>query len=275
MGESASEHSFIAILNHNLATATGKIRVSASDTKSHIENDDLTGATAINCTEVVNAGGADGSSNIFTPAADGHTLITCAESDLRYWGIQFEGNTTNTGNATNGTWGSTDLYVGGIMIGEYYDMPHAPDLSVNRQIIFDQVKQMESAGGQRFSNMSSWGRVGTTSGRSPFNQANFNYTAFGGRLAYDLNFSFLSSSDLMPDEYRNNVSMIDDDSVVVDVWDKTHGPHTPFIFSVDGESAGDNAESEHIFARFAQNSLNMSQVANDYWNVSMRIEEEF
>ena len=36
-----------------------------------------------------------------------------------------------------------------------------------------------------------------------------------------------------------------------------------------------NAESEHIFARFAQNSLNMSQVANDYWNVSMRIEEEF
>ena len=79
----------------------------------------------------------------------------------------------------------------------------------------------------------------------------------------------------MPDEYRNNFSMVDDDSVVVDVWDKTHGPHTPFIFSVDGESAGDNAESEHIFARFAQNSLNMSQVANDYWNVSMRIEEEF
>ena len=278
--------SYIAILNHNLASAVGKIRVFAGSTGTKADDVDGSGADtgeinwgSVTVTEIVNAdtrtAASDNKSVVIEPGVDGITLFTFPETTLQYWGIQFEGNTTNTGNATNGTWGSTDLYVGGIMIGEYYDMPHAPDLSVNRQIIFDQVKQMESAGGQRFSNMSSWGRVGTTSGRSPFNQGNFNYTAFGGRLAYDLNFSFLSSSDLMPDEYRNNFSMIDDDSVVVDVWDKTHGPHTPFIFSVDGSSAGDNAESEHIFARFAQNSLNMSQVANDYWNVSMRIEEEF
>ena len=33
MGETSSKVSFVAILNHNLATATGKIRISASDTK--------------------------------------------------------------------------------------------------------------------------------------------------------------------------------------------------------------------------------------------------
>ena len=77
----------------------------------------------------------------------------------------------------------------------------------------------------------------------------------------------------MPDEYDTwNVS---DDSVVEDVWNHTNGPHLPFIFSIDKDSEGDNAESEHIFARFGQSSLDMTQVANDVFNVSMRIEEEF
>jgi len=49
----------------------------------------------------------------------------------------------------------------------------------------------------------------------------------------------------------------------------------PFIFSCDKDSEGDNAESEHIFARFGQNSLDMQQVALDTFNISMRIEEEF
>jgi len=69
--------------------------------------------------------------------------------------------------------------------------------------------------------------------------------------------------------------MTSDDAVVVDIWNITHGSHIPFIFSIDKDSAGDNAESEHIFARFAQDSLDMTQVSNDVWNISMKIEEEF
>ena len=103
MGESDSKVSFVAILNHNLATATGKIRISASDTKSHIENDDLTSATTITCTEVVNADTI--STNIITPATDGSTIVRFSESDLRYWGIQFEGS-------VSGNFSSTDLTVG-------------------------------------------------------------------------------------------------------------------------------------------------------------------
>ena len=60
-----------------------------------------------------------------------------------------------------------------------------------------------------------------------------------------------------------------------DIWNITHGNHIPFIFSIDKDSEGDDAESEHIFARFAQNSFQMDQVAADMFNVSMRIEEEF
>ena len=77
----------------------------------------------------------------------------------------------------------------------------------------------------------------------------------------------------MPDE-MHSISTTDD-AVIEDIWNKVNGPALPFIFSCDKDSEGTNAESEHIFARFANNSLDMSQVANDFWNVSMRIEEEF
>lgn len=265
MGESDSKHSFVAILNHNLATATGKIRVSASDTKTHIENDDLTSATAINCTEVVNAGGADGSSNIFTPAADGHTLITCAESDLRHWGIQFEGS-------DSGNFSGTDLTVGCILVGEYYDA--APvDINLTRSIDFDGVNVQESIGGQRFSLMAQHGRQASSTSKSPFVTTSSSQQVFGGRMMYDMTMSHVAHDDIMPTQY--NTFDPTGDSFVNDVWNITNGPHLPFIFSIDNTHTGSNAESSHIFARFGQSALKMNQVASNTFNFKLRIEEEF
>jgi len=261
------KNSFVAILNHNLKTADGKIRISASDTESQVANSDLSGATAMSCTEVVNAGAI--STNLIIPAYDGSTIVRFTESDLQYWGIQFEG-------AVGGTFSSTDLFIGCILVGEYYDMPNAPDLSVKRSIIFDQVKVLESAGGQRFSNMNNHGRTATSTSKSPFTTASNEYETYGGRIAYDLNFSYLASTDVMPTDY--DTLEYTDDAFVEDVWNKTNGRHLPFIFSIDnstGDGEGDNAESQHIFARFAQDSLDMEQVAVDVFNISMKIEEEF
>ena len=258
------KNSFVAILNHNLVSADGKIRISASDTESHIQTADFGSATAISCTEVVNADTI--SSNLIKPGTDGSTIVRFTESDLRYWGIQFEGNSGNT-------FSSTDLSIGCILVGEYFEMPHSPDMAVKRSIMFDQVKLLESIGGQRFSNMSSHGRTATTTSKSPFATGSKNYDTYGGRIVYDLNFSYLNSTDVMPNEY--DYLEHTDDAVVEDIWNKTNGRHIPFIFSVDKDSEGDNAESEHIFARFGQDSLDMTQVSNDIWNIKMRIEEEF
>ena len=261
-----SKKSFVAILNHNMASADAKVLIKASDTEGHIQAVDMGSATAMsNPAEVVNADTIG--SSIVTPATDGHTIVRFDESNDQFWGIQFEGNSSNT-------FSSTDLFVGCILLGEYYEMPHAPDLSVKRSIMFDKTKLQESVGGQRYSNMTSHGRHSSSTSRSPFSTANTGYSTNGGRLAYDLNFSFLNSTDVMPDEYDTwNVS---DDSVVEDVWNHTNGPHLPFIFSIDNSTGeeGDNAETQHMFARFGQQSLDMTQVANDIWNISMRIEEE-
>ena len=77
----------------------------------------------------------------------------------------------------------------------------------------------------------------------------------------------------MPTEY----GIIDytNDSFVQDVWNMTDGNLHPFVFSIDSDSTGSNAESEFIYARFAQDSLEMDQVAPDVFNISLKIEEEF
>lgn len=286
------KQNYVAILNHNLNSAKGKIRIFAGSTSTEADDVDGAGAatadidwSAVNVAEVVNADAinpisghssiANNTSIVVEPATDGSTIIKFDDQDLRYWAVQFEGADGGAGAATNELFDtSTDLFVGCIMIGEYFDMPHAPDLAVKRSITFDQTSLQESVGGQRYSNMTSFGgqsESGTT--KSPFKLASKHFTMYGGRLAYDMNFSYLKSSDVMPLEYSS--VQYGDDTVIEDVWNITHGNHIPFIFSIDSSSAGDGAESEHIFARFGQQSMEMSQVALDTFNISMRIEEEF
>ena len=282
--QSTSKKSYIAILNHNLVSAVGKIRIFAGDAASDVTaidgaNADTADITWANdtLTEVVNADTTTAASNdksvVIEPATDGSTIVRFAEQTNRYWGIQFEGNTTNTGVATNGTWGSTDMFVGCIMIGEYYEMPHSPDLDITRMISYNRMNDLqESHGGQRFSNLKTYGRTAGSTSKSPFTTASTGYDSHGGRIIYDMKFSFINNTDIMPDEYD---IIADDDNFVNDVWNMTNGNHLPFIFSIDKDSEGDNAESEHIFGRFANNSLDMQQVAPEIYNLKLTVEEEF
>jgi len=266
-GDTAKKYSFIAILNHNLASAGGAFRVASHDTESNINViDHNASAREIQGTEIINAD-TIGSSDpyLVTPATNGSTIITFGENDDQFYSIQFEG--------ADGTFTSTDLSIGCIMIGEFYDMPHAPEVAVKKSITFDQVSVQQSIGGQKFSNMTSFGRTASSTSKSPFGISSFAQNIYGGRISYDMNFNYLASTDLFPNEYTSIQTA--DDAVIEDVWNKTNGNHIPFIFSVDNASAGDGAESEHIFARFDQNSLEMQQVALDTFNINLKIVEEF
>ena len=278
------EHQKKIILNHNLVTAVGKIRIFAGDIASDVTaidgaNADTADITWANDTmiEVVNGdtttAAANDKSVVIEPATDGSTIIRFADQTNRYWGIQLEGNTTNTGVAVDGTWGTTDVFVGCIMIGQYYEMPHAPDMDITRMISYNRMNDLqESNGGQRFSNLKTYGRTAESASKSPFTTASNGYDTYGGRIIYDMKFSFINNTDIMPDEYD---IIADDDNFITDVWNKTNGNHLPFIFSIDKGSVGDNAESEHIFGRFANNSLDMQQVAPEIYNISLTVEEEF
>jgi len=248
---------FIAILNHNMASADAKVRVRYHATESNIQDADMGSATRIDPTEVLNAGSI--SNEIITPALDGTTIFTFTNVTTQHIGIQFEGDSTFDG--------TTDLSIGCIIIGEYFDMPHAPDLSVKRTIKYDSLKNNRSLGGQKYSNMINFGR---STGLPTSGSTSTDYKLYGGRMAYDLSFSYLSATDIMPDDYSNLSNT--DDNIVEDLWNMTHGSHTPFIFTADNTST---STSDYLFARHKQDTLSMTQVAPDVFNLSMKIEEEF
>ena len=270
------KQNYIAILNHNLASANGRFKIFAGDESSDITALDGGNAdtadinwSSVNATEIVNAdtiAASDSNKTVtVTPASDGTTVLTFDEQDLRFWAIQFEGDTS---------WdNSTDCLVGSIMLGEFFDMPFSPDLNLTRSIIYDKVNVAESAGGQRYATATSFGRTASSTSKSPFALGTFGQNVYGGRQAYDLTYSYVQDSDLLPNEYP--LYQHNNDSVITDVWNMVDGPSRPFIFSLDNTSTGSNAESEHLFARFAQNSLDMQQVAPDVYTIGTRIEEEF
>lgn len=252
---------FVAILNHNMASADAKFSIGYG-TEAQVETIGFTGGTIVTPSVILN-GTVD--SNIVTPQSNGHTLVTFDTASSSDWGIQFQGS-----DGTNFD-GDNDLKIGCILIGEVYTMPHSPDLSVKRNIVFDKQNMQESLGGQRFSSLSSVGkRYVSEQSKSPFHDYTSNGARgfYGGRMSYEMKFSYLNSTDIMPDDY----SSFNDNSVVDDLWSATHGSHIPFIFTQDGTST---SESDYLFSRFGQNSLSMNQVAPDVFDVSMRIEEEF
>ena len=252
---------FIAVLNHNMSDANARFRIGHSATESYINNEDFaTGHTTPATTEVLNG---SVSNNIVTPSANGSTIVTIAATSHRYIGIQFEGNTAFDS--------SNNLTIGCVLIGEHYTPPSGPQIQLTRKITFDGVNVQESVGGHRFSNATNLGKTfisGTN--KSPFLTANQSYYVYGGRMSYDMEFTHLQSSDVMPSDY--SVETTASDSVVADVWNRTKGPMLPFIFSSDSTST---SASDFIFARFKQNSLVQRQIASNVFNVKMSIEEEF
>jgi len=250
---------FVAILNHNMFSADAMFRVASSAS-------DITAIdpTALASTEVLNA---DDTSDIFTPDYDGDSIITInTPTDNRYVAIQIEGESA--------AFDSThDLKIGCVMIGELYTMPHSPDLSVKKSITFDGNKIQESAGGNLYSN-AQWlegNQSSTTQAGQPFrNQSAVTYGRTGGRMSYDMNFSYVNDTDLVPANIGSTHFGTANDFVVTDVWNRTGGSHIPFIFTPDSTA---DKSGDYLFARFNQDSFSMNQVANNIWNVGLSLRE--
>jgi len=280
---------FISILNHNMNTANCKVKIFAGNNSTDITaadgaNADLSDVNwgSVTITEIVNADGVDEGgdqkSGIVAPAADGATVFTFTNINLRYWGIQFEGTSgTENISQTDGTFdGTTDLKIGCIQMGAFYDMPHSPDMTLARSINFDQNKIFKSLGGQKYGLSTNLGKHASSISKSPFLTTTTASDSFMGRTSYDLAFSYIQDTDLLPAEYINLSSLhtSTDRSFIMDVWNVTMGNLLPFTFSVDNSSAGTNAESELIFARFDSSSLDMKQIAHKLYNIRLKITEE-
>ena len=259
--ETTQRKHFVAILNHNMKSATAKFRI-ASETSPITAAD----PNALGCSEIMNA---DDNSDIFTPDRNGTSMVIINSEDQdRYIAIQIEGS---DGSNFSGT---EDLKIGCVMVGEYFTMPHAPDLSVKRSIEFGTNLQT-SIGGNEYSNARWLENLSTTeTSGQPFRMEGSGdvgatrWNRMGGRMSYDLSFSYMADSNILLEDMSN--SSPSEDTFISDVWLRTGGSHIPFIFTPDSTSS---TIGDYLFARFDQNKLDMTQVANQTWNIKMRVKE--
>ena len=207
---------------------------------------------------------------------DGQVATSCNQLAFRF--------DSQTGNEVN-PYNSNPLKIGSLLYGSYYDMSHSPDLNLKLSYEYDGVKTIQTKGGTTLSNASytkpaDWGESGAW--QLGTNVSNFR----SGRRVWDLSFSYLSDTDVMPnlgvqnyeDDGFGSIIITEDILTSTDffsqVWNKTMGGHLPFIFQPDGANADPKADGFAI-CRFDMKSLTYNQVAKNIYNVKLKIKESW
>jgi len=187
--------------------------------------------------------------------------------------------------------------IGSIVIGNYYDMPHSPDLKLTMEREMDGVKKIRTKGGadlvnHKYTKPPKWGGLGawelstSPTGYPPA-------LSRSGRRVWNLSFSYLQDSDMFPmlsslnpyestsateEVYSDNPetnwhigeTLLDDNTFYSQVIHKTNGGQLPFIFQPDNNN---NNPDGFAICKFDMDSFEFSQVANGVYNIKLKIRE--
>ena len=253
---------FIAVLGHQLKTDNNNYHMATWTTYGFIVNS--------------------------TPASgyDGFSISTFPDQ-LTWISPQFD------------TWGS---YIGSVVVGSYYTMPHSPDLSLTMSREYGGIKTIETKNGSSLSNTMwtkppMWGHLGAWELSAGGYVPTIQNMAKSGRRTWDLNFSYLDDGDVFGSnqslateewgnlnadplpydnydlsfpEYNFNFNLLTDENFFSQVWHKTLGGTLPFIFQPDSSN---NNPDQFAICRFKDSSLKATQSAPNVYDISLSIEE--
>jgi len=245
---------FMAILGHNFYDSGAKFQIQTDDDSG------FGSPASYTLDPIVNA---PFSSSYSSPTANGWSLVHLTPNiDNKYIRIKFAPQSTNY---------SSDVKIGSIIIGKYYTFPVNADVNFSRNVVFEN-DVMSARGGKRYSNLKHRGSANwflnqwnVSSGWSSPDEIRFQ-----GRRIYDINFSFLNDTNMIPDELRGS-DMLDKTSFYSDVTNKVMGSHLPFIFQPD--STETDYSSGFTLTRLMDSKE--SQTGINSWNLSLKLEEEF
>ena len=231
-------------------------------------------------------------------------------------------NVTSTNSAIDGfririrpfspTGANEFIKLGCVSICKKWTPPHNPDLSVKMSREYDGVKTTQTKGGATLSNALytrggtfwangySWELSGSDDDyNNPSDMADRGRQRTLGRRNWDLTFSYLKPSDLMPefeslDYYGvyNNINADDQEdayssyeeqlgrnittsnSFFAAVLNKVQGSHIPFIFQPNVTDPNNNADQWAI-CRFNQKKFDITQKAPELYNMKLKIRETY
>ena len=192
----------------------------------------------------------------------------------------------------------TSDWIGSLILGSYYDMPHSPDLKLTMTREMDGVKRVRTKGGSdlvahKYIKPEMWGEAGawelylgipgdeqklSRSGRRTWG---LSFSQLGGDDVFGSNQSLsqarfdqtdgIDESDTglpVTSNYKYNV--LTDDNFYSQVIHKTNGGQLPFIFQPD--SSNNNPDGFAI-CKFDMNTFKFNQVANGVYNIKVKIRE--
>ena len=216
-------------------------------------------------------------SDCIQPANNGWTLITWANNntDNQYYRIEF------LDNAGAGSNFAADLKIGAIMLGEYIDFPHTPDLNLGFDIDYDGTKIVTSSGGSTFANTSYlgspvWAKTNPwiLAASASENIASKNSKAYG-RRKYNMNFSYVADTDLFQaNMHAAHGAMIDGSDLYSQFFHKSLGSHLPFLLTIDKDNTT-TPEGDYGLFRLANGGLNSTQSAHRFWDTKLNLVEHW
>lgn len=251
------DSNFVAILGHNIKAVSGRFHIQTDDSSTFASPQTPT------LTDVVNSSIA---SSKAVPSENGWSLATFSQtSDNRYIDVVID--------KASGSYGS-DISIGQILVGEYWDFPHSPDLSVKRSWSMDGVKQVRSTGGHTFSNAtwlqpSNWFKAQLYNSTSDTQTSTT--TTHSGRQVIEMNFSYVQDTNIMPTNLYNPNDTFTDSSFITNIWNRTFGGHHPILLQFDKDDATD--DDGFMWCRMTKEPT-LTQVAINVWNVSLEFTQE-
>lgn len=180
---------------------------------------------------------------------------------------------------------ASDFKIGSIAFGKYIQLPHSPDLNVRKSVEYDGVKITKSLKGADFVQVNHQGQPDWLVGE-PWTLKSYVSNQYGettgrvgrnGRRVWDLSYSQLSNDDVFYDlneravggqetlNSQGNVSGFWSTSEVQQIWDLTLGGSLSFLFNPGGD--------EFAICKLDTSSFTATQVANQVWNINMKIVE--
>ena len=201
------------------------------------------------------------------------------------------------------------VYLGCLLMGHTYEMPHSPDLNLTMSREYGGTKTIETKGGASLSN-TTWTKPPMWGSAAPWElyqgTATNQKLSRSGRKTWDLSFSYLQDSDVFgsnqslgisindastgwqaylppannPSSFESsdidsntnyfNYNLLTDDNFFSQVIHKTNGGQLPFIFQPDSSNSNPD---QFAICKFDMNSFKFDQVANGVYNVKLKIRE--
>ena len=191
-----------------------------------------------------------------------------------------------------------EILIGSISFCKKWTPPHSPDLSLKMGRSYDGIKTIKTKGGATISNAQhtrpafwvngyAWELNQITHTDFDENHWTSSQSRTLGRRFWDLNFSYLQPTDIMPitesntaietDDYsmsNREVTIHQDSSFYSSVLNKVQGSHLPFIFLPNYTDSNFNPDQWAI-CRFNQKKFTVGQKAPELYSMKLKIEESW